>query len=85
MELRQQNSADIPMEFMSVKTLEGFEYQQHNPFSYKPGGFARGAGHGATLKIITKTGGMFQPFLFPRKIILKEDWEYGLPGLIKMM
>lgn len=25
-----------------------FEYQPHNPFSYKPGGFARGAGHGAT-------------------------------------
>ncbi|WP_091140458.1 discoidin domain-containing protein [Flavobacterium caeni] len=25
-----------------------FEYQLHNPFSYKPGGFARGAGHGAT-------------------------------------
>lgn len=25
-----------------------FTYQQHNPFSYKPGGFARGAGHGAT-------------------------------------
>jgi hypothetical protein len=25
-----------------------FRYQSHNPFSYKPGGFARGAGHGAT-------------------------------------
>lgn len=25
-----------------------FQYQLHNPFSYKPGGFARGAGHGAT-------------------------------------
>lgn len=25
-----------------------FTYQAHNPFSYKPGGFARGAGHGAT-------------------------------------
>lgn len=25
-----------------------FTYQSHNPFSYKPGGFARGAGHGAT-------------------------------------
>jgi hypothetical protein len=53
--------------FMSVKTFGRFEYQQHNPFSYKPGGFARGAGHGATLKIITKTGGTFQPFLFPQK------------------
>jgi hypothetical protein len=28
--------------------LGPFEYQSHNPFSYKPGGFARGAGHGAT-------------------------------------
>ncbi len=27
-----------------------FEYQSHNPFSYKPGGFARGAGHGATFQ-----------------------------------
>ncbi len=35
-----------------VYTGEGplgpFTYQPHNPFSYKPGGFARGAGHGAT-------------------------------------
>src|SRR3569833_1406417 len=30
------------------KPLGPFTYQQHNPFSYKPGGFARGAGHGAT-------------------------------------
>lgn len=28
--------------------LGPFAYQSHNPFSYKPGGFARGAGHGAT-------------------------------------
>jgi xylan 1,4-beta-xylosidase len=27
-----------------------FEYQSFNPFSYKPGGFARGAGHGATFQ-----------------------------------
>lgn len=25
-----------------------FTYQEHNPFSYKPGGFVRGAGHGST-------------------------------------
>lgn len=30
--------------------LGPFVYQQHNPFSYKPGGFARGAGHGATFE-----------------------------------
>jgi len=29
-----------------------FKYQMHNPFSYKSGGFARGAGHGATFKDI---------------------------------
>ncbi|MDO9260391.1 MAG: discoidin domain-containing protein, partial [Flavobacteriaceae bacterium] len=34
--------------YVSDNPLEGFQYQTHNPFSYKPGGFARGAGHGAT-------------------------------------
>ena len=34
--------------FVSDRPLEGFRYQSHNPFAYKPGGFARGAGHGAT-------------------------------------
>ncbi|MBX9623250.1 MAG: family 43 glycosylhydrolase [Gemmataceae bacterium] len=30
--------------------LGPFEYQAHNPFSLKAGGFARGAGHGATFQ-----------------------------------
>jgi xylan 1,4-beta-xylosidase len=30
--------------------LGPFEYQEHNPFSYKPGGFVKGAGHGATFQ-----------------------------------
>lgn len=34
--------------FVSKDPLDLFSYQEHNPFSYKPGGFARGAGHGAT-------------------------------------
>ena len=34
--------------YVSVDPLDGFEYQSHNPFSYKPGGFAKGAGHGAS-------------------------------------
>ncbi|SMC79302.1 F5/8 type C domain-containing protein [Moheibacter sediminis] len=34
--------------YVSENPLEGYAYQKHNPFSYKPGGFARGAGHGAT-------------------------------------
>ncbi|MGE5944451.1 MAG: discoidin domain-containing protein [Flavobacteriales bacterium] len=36
--------------YVSKDPLDGFVYQQHNPFSYKPGGFARGAGHGATFQ-----------------------------------
>ncbi|MGQ2985043.1 family 43 glycosylhydrolase [Flavobacterium sp.] len=34
--------------YVGTNPLGPFEYQPHNPFSYKPGGFARGAGHGAT-------------------------------------
>ena len=35
--------------YVSINPLGPFEYQSaFNPFSYKPGGFARGAGHGAT-------------------------------------
>ena len=30
--------------------LGPFRYQSHNPFSYKPGGFMRGAGHGASFQ-----------------------------------
>ena len=36
--------------YVSDGPLGPFTYQDHNPFSYKPGGFARGAGHGATYK-----------------------------------
>ena len=36
--------------YVSKNPLEGYEYQKHNPFSYKPGGFARGAGHGSTFQ-----------------------------------
>ncbi len=36
--------------YVSDKPLEGYRYQTHNPFAYKPGGFARGAGHGATFE-----------------------------------
>ena len=35
---------------VSKDPLGGFRYQKHNPFSYKPGGFARGAGHGSTFQ-----------------------------------
>jgi len=34
--------------YVSDQPLGPFTYQPHNPFSYKLGGFARGAGHGAT-------------------------------------
>ncbi len=36
--------------YVGDKPLGPFTYQAHNPFSYKPGGFARGAGHGATFQ-----------------------------------
>lgn len=36
--------------YIGEKPLGPFTYQRHNPFSYKPGGFARGAGHGATFQ-----------------------------------
>lgn len=36
--------------YVSDNPLGPFTYQQHNPFSYKPGGFVLGAGHGGTFK-----------------------------------
>lgn len=36
--------------YTSKHPLGPFTYQEHNPFSYKPGGFIRGAGHGATFQ-----------------------------------
>ena len=36
--------------YVSDQPLGGFQYQSHNPFSYKPGGFIKGAGHGATFE-----------------------------------
>lgn len=36
--------------YVSDRPLGPFRYQPHNPFSTKPGGFARGAGHGATFQ-----------------------------------
>lgn len=36
--------------YVSNSPLADFQYQSHNPVSYKPGGFARGAGHGATFQ-----------------------------------
>jgi hypothetical protein len=36
--------------YVGEKPLGPFTYQDHNPFSYKLGGFARGAGHGATFQ-----------------------------------
>lgn len=36
--------------YVSNNPLGPFEYQKHNPFSYKPGGFVQGAGHGGTFK-----------------------------------
>ncbi|MGI6222741.1 MAG: family 43 glycosylhydrolase [Prevotella sp.] len=36
--------------YVADSPLGPFTYQQHNPMSYKPGGFVQGAGHGGTFK-----------------------------------
>ncbi len=36
--------------YVSEQPLGPFRYQDHNPFSYRPGGYARGAGHGSTFQ-----------------------------------
>jgi hypothetical protein len=36
--------------FVGDAPLGPFQYQPHNPVSYKPGGFARGAGHGSSFQ-----------------------------------
>ena len=36
--------------YVGDRPLGPFTYQSHNPFSYKLGGFVRGAGHGATFQ-----------------------------------
>jgi xylan 1,4-beta-xylosidase len=36
--------------YVGERPLGPFDYQAHNPFSYKPGGFARGAGQGCTFQ-----------------------------------
>jgi len=36
--------------YVSDSPFGPFVYQKHNPFSYKPGGFVLGAGHGGTFK-----------------------------------
>lgn len=36
--------------YVSKSPLGPFEYAAHNPFCYKPGGFATGAGHGSTVR-----------------------------------
>jgi xylan 1,4-beta-xylosidase len=36
--------------YVGKHPLGPFTYQSHNPFSYKPGGFVRGSGHGSTFE-----------------------------------
>lgn len=40
--------------YVADHPLGPFKYQSHNPFSYKPGGFVNGAGHGATYQDLYK-------------------------------
>ena len=36
--------------YLSDRPLGPFKYQPYNPFSFKPGGYIRGAGHGSTME-----------------------------------
>lgn len=36
--------------YLSDRPLSGFRYAENNPYSYKPGGFMTGAGHGSTMQ-----------------------------------
>lgn len=48
------------IDFICVKSPLGpFQYAAHNPFCYKPGGFATGAGHGST---VCGPGGIYWHF-----------------------
>ena len=38
--------------YTSLSPLGPFKYEEYSPFSYKPGGFITGAGHGSTVKDI---------------------------------
>ncbi len=71
--------------YVSKSPLEGFSISSTTLFPISREVLPEGQGTEPLLKTITKTGGMFQPFLFPLKIILKEGWESGLQALIKMM
>ena len=45
--------------YVGKSPLGPFEYAAHNPFCYKPGGFATGAGHGST---VCDPGGIYWHF-----------------------
>ena len=45
--------------YVGKSPLGPFQYAAHNPFCYKPGGFATGAGHGST---VCGTGGIYWHF-----------------------
>ena len=45
--------------YVGKSPLGPFEYAAHNPFCYKPGGFATGAGHGST---VCGPGGLYWHF-----------------------
>lgn len=45
--------------YVGKSPLGPFEYAAHNPFCYKPGGFATGAGHGST---VCGPGGIYWHF-----------------------
>jgi len=69
--------------YTSEHALGPFQYQPHNPFAYKPEGFAAGAGHGSTFQdrhgnywhIGTVT--ISQKHMFERRLALFPTWFAG--------
>lgn len=70
--------------YVSKNPLEGYEYQQHNPFSYKQEVLREALDTAQLFRITSIIGGTFPRFKFQPKI-LKDDWESGQLDLTKMM
>ena len=57
--------------YVADKPMGPFIYQSHNPFSFKPGGFAKGADMGPPYQTCSNNGGMFLLLL----VAVKNNFE----------
>ncbi len=60
--------------YIADNPLGPYAYQKHNPFSYKPGGFMNGAGHGST---VIGPGGKYWHFA-SMSLSVNVNWERRL-------